>query len=672
MAILLVVLNHLWPARVTGGYVGVDVFFVISGFLITGHLVTEQMERGRIALGAFYARRVRRLLPAAFLVLLITAIAAFLLLPYPRWVRTGGEILASAGYVENWFLSAMSVNYSALNEQATPVQHYWSLSVEEQFYLVWPLVLIAAWWWASRRSAHPRRVAAVALAVLVTVSLALSVVVTISLPGPAYFVTYARVWEFGIGGLVALLVTRRLPRAAAESLAIAGFIAIAVAAAFYGPSTPFPSATALLPALGTAAVIVAGTGRSRLLHGAATSLRPVQWLGDISYSLYLWHWPLIVLMPFLLGGELSTLRKIGVLAVALGLAWLTRRFVEVPGQSWKPLRRSTPVSLIGMVAGMLVVAVPAGLLLTVGTAKVEAEHPPASVQIAACHGPQALDPSAACPDRFGPADEPVMSSRNAYFSSPPECAVVPGGVAFGAAPATAACDFSGGAPDPVRVWIVGDSHAEQWKGAILDIARRKGWSVTWSFGGGCPVNDAPYIGFRTPSSPADRDRCRSWSTKVTDQVLKEAPDLVFTSSAGRAQLVDDGTGRPQPEQFVDGLTRTWSIWADAGIVVVPLGGVPFNAEVRDPGCALLHEARPVECAVPEEKANPADPYLVAAARMANDRVRPFDASRFFCAEGLCYAVVGGIVVYYDADHLNLDYVRRLAPALEKVLPRMPD
>lgn len=668
MAILAVLLNHLWPARLTGGYVGVDVFFVISGFLITGHLVKERVETGRIGLAGFYARRVRRLLPAALLVLLLSAVAAFALLPYPRWIRTAGEILASAGYVENWFLSAMSVNYSALNEQATPAQHYWSLSVEEQFYLVWPLLLIAAWWWASRRTRNPHRIAAVVLGALVGISLALSIVATMATPSQAYFVTYTRAWEFGVGGMIALLGARALPRVVAEMLAFAGFAAIALAAVSYGPQTPFPGVTALLPVLGSAAVIVAGTGRDGLLHGFVTSSRPVQWLGDVSYSLYLWHWPLIVFAPFALSRELSTTVKAVLLVVALVLAWLTRRFIEVPAQRWRPLRSSNRRTFVAMLLAMLLVAAPAVALLIAGNLRAAADVPPESVRIEACVGPQALDPGASCPSRFGPASETVMGPRNSYFHSPKGCVVLPDLLRFGDKAASVRCDYSGGAAHPVRAWIVGDSHAEQWKGAVLDLARERGWQVTWSFGGGCPVIDAPYVGFRKPASPEERDRCRTWSKAVVDEVTTQAPDLVFTSSAGRVQLVDDGTGRPQHEQFVDGLVRAWTRWTEAGSTVVPLGGVPFNGEVRDPDCALLQRDHPARCAVPIAEADPPDPYLSAAARMKGDRVKAFDATRYFCADGKCYSVIGGIVVYYDDDHLNLDYVRRLAPALARILP----
>lgn len=667
VAILAVVLNHLWPTRLSGGYVGVDVFFVISGFLITSHLVREAAASGRIALSSFYARRVRRLLPAALLVLLVSAVGTIILLPFPRWTRAGAEIMASAGYVENWFLSAMSVDYSALNDQATVAQHYWSLSVEEQFYLIWPLLLLAAWWWAARRKWSPKPVAAIALSIIVVTGIVISVLATMWTPSQAYFVTYTRAWEFGIGGLLALAPIRRLPRSVANPLSLLGFAAIAVAAVAFGPNTPFPGAWALLPVLGTAAVIAAGTSSQQLWHAPVTSFRPVQWLGDVSYSLYLWHWPLIVLVPFALGGTLSTLMKAGIVVAALVLAWLTYRFVERPGQRWRLIAVSNRRTFLAMLGGMGVVMLAGGALMLAGNLRATGDVPPEAVTIEECVGPQAMANAEACPDRFGRAEETVMGPRNSYFYLPAECVAKPDVLPFGSRTATVACDFSGGDDDPTTVWLVGDSHAQQWQGALFDLARQHRWTVVTSFGGGCPVIDAPFVGFREPAADADRDLCREWSVAVRDAVVTEKPDYVLTSSAGRVQLVDDGTGRSQSTQFTEGLVRTWKEWADAGVTVIPLGGVPFNGEVRSPDCVLTNAANPLECAVPRSKAQPEDPYVSAAAQAASPRIRGFDADPYFCDADTCYAVIGGVVVYYDADHLNLDYVRRLAPPLAEVM-----
>jgi peptidoglycan/LPS O-acetylase OafA/YrhL len=574
--------------------------------------------------------------------------------------------MASAGYVENWYLSAMSVDYSALNDQATVAQHYWSLSVEEQFYLVWPLLLLAAWWWASRRSWPPRVVATIALTVVVVSGIVVSVVATAGMPSQAYFVTYTRAWEFGVGGLLALLPFARLPRAVANPLAIAGFAAIAVSALAFGPTTPFPGAWALVPVLGTAAVIAAGTVSQDLWHSRLTSLRPVQWLGDVSYSLYLWHWPLIVLMPFALDSTLSTVMKAGILGAALVLAWLTYRLIERPGQRWRLISSSNRRTFLAMLAGMGVVILAGGGLIVAGKVRAAADLPPLSVTIEDCVGPQAMSSGVTCDNRFGPAAENVMGSRNSYYAVPPECSARPDRLPFGDKTATVECDFSDG-EEQTTVWLVGDSHAQQWQGAVLDLARQNHWTVLLSYGGGCPVIDAPFTGFREPASVTDRDRCRQWATAVREAVVRESPDYVLTSSAGRVQFVDDGTGRTQEEQFVDGLLRTWTEWANAGTTVVALGGVPFNGEVRSPDCVLVNADDPLACAVPRGEAQPRDPYLLAAAQAESPDIRVFDADPYFCDVDNCYAVIGGVVVYYDADHLNLDYVRRLAPPLAEAM-----
>ena len=660
-------LNHLWPTRLPGGYVGVDVFFVISGFLITGHLMRERDVSGRIALVSFYARRVRRLLPAALLVLIVSAVGTYLILPFPRWVRAGSEVMASAGYVENWYLSALSVDYSAINDQATVTQHYWSLSVEEPVYLFWPLLLLAAWWWAARRSWSPRTAATVAMTVVVVVGIVISVLVTEGSPSQAYFVTFTRAWEFGVGGLLALLTIGRMPRLLSNLLAVVGFVMIAGAAFAFGSDTPFPGAWALIPVLGTAAVIAAGTSTTRLWHSHVTSVGPVRWLGDISYSLYLWHWPIIVLVPFALASTPSTAMKAGMLIAALVLAWLTYRFVERPGQRWRVLTRSNRRTFLAMLAGMLAVMLAGGGLIAAGKIRAAADVPPVTVTIEECVGPQAMSSPQKCADRFGPASETVMGPRNSYFHVPSECVTRPGLLSFAEKVSTVECDFSDGDDDATTVWLVGDSHAQQWEGALFDLARQNGWNVLTSFGGGCPVIDAPFIGFRKEATDADRDRCREWSAEVRAAITEEVPDYVLTSSAGRVQLVDDGTGRPQIEQFTDGLVRAWQQWADAGVTVVALGGVPFNGEVRSPDCVLVNAAEPLECAVPRAEAQPTDPYLVAAEAADSPRVRSFDADPYFCDDVNCYAVIGGVTVYYDADHLNLDFVRRFAPMLADVM-----
>lgn len=669
VAIGLVVLNHLWPERIPGGYVGVDVFFVISGFLITGHLLSELERTGRVRLAAFYARRIRRLLPAALTVVLVTLIGVWMLLPFTRWTDNALQALASVFYVENWALASLSVNYSAHNAAASAVQHYWSLSVEEQFYLVWPLLIIAAAAAALRwgRGGGLRRVLLVVVAVVAALSFLAAVVYTMTSPAQAYFVTFTRAWQFAAGAAIALLpagFVGRLNMLAASALALAGFVGIAVAAFVFGPQTPYPGTAALLPVLATAAVIIAGTGRRAPLWGVSTltDARPVQWLGDVSYSLYLWHWPLIVLMPFVIGAPLSLWSRLAVLAVALVLAWASRRWIEVPAQraNWW---RGTGRAFLGAGAMMAAVSLVAVLLLVGAAARVTAADAE-QTSGGTCGGAAALAEPGRCDPSVAVAD-PVVTDRDAYFGLAPECGDLIDTLTIDGRATTRECDFSEGEPGP-RVWLVGDSHAEQWQAALFPIARDEGWHLTISSFPGCPPADVAFTGFDSGWGPVDYLRCRDWSTALSDRIVDERPDLIVTSMAARQQLVDDGSGRSSEDQFVEGLRSTWTRWTEAGSGVIAIADIPLNGDVRDLDCLVLNAESPKNCAVPRSTALPPDPVALAMSRPLPG-LWPVDLNSFLCDDANCFAAVGGEPVFYDADHLSSAYAATLSPALRAVV-----
>src|SRR3954451_2902571 len=320
VAVAAVVVCHFWPSALPGGFVGVDVFFVISGFLITSHLLREVARTGRVSLAAFWARRARRILPAALLVLALCALATLAFVPEVHRQQFFAEIRASTFYVQNWKLAHSAVDYFAAGDGPSPVQHFWSLSAEEQFYLVWPVLILAA-------AALGRRAIFATLAVLTAASLAYSVYKTAADPAAAYFVTPTRAWEFGAGGLLAFA-----PAGRARPLAcLAGLAAIAVASATFSAATAFPGVAAALPVRGGCAVIWA---RAPLGPLAA---RPVQFAGDVSYGVYLWHWPLLVLAPYAL-----EVPRGGLLVLTLALAAATKRWVEDPVRRGRVLLARPP------------------------------------------------------------------------------------------------------------------------------------------------------------------------------------------------------------------------------------------------------------------------------------------------------------------------------------------
>jgi peptidoglycan/LPS O-acetylase OafA/YrhL len=671
VAVLAVVLNHLWPGWLTGGYVGVDVFFVISGFLISSHLDREIVSTGRVRLGRFYARRIRRLLPAAFLVLGFTLVAAYLLLPYPRWAATAQEAFASGLYWENWLLAAKSVDYSAADAAASPVQHYWSLSVEEQFYLFWPLLLLLLF--VIRR----RRAQVVGIAVVGAASLAFSVYFTQASPNEAYFVTPVRVWEFALGALVALAGSRlALPRVAAGIASFAGFAMIIGSAIMYDHHTPFPGFLALVPTVGTALVIASGPGRQ--WHTAVTASRPVQFLGNISYSLYLWHWPLIILAPFALSellsaGQMTTPYLLAVLGASVVLAFLSKVVVEDRGMSWKPLTRSTVLTFTAMVAGLVAVsAVAYGLNWTYGRHVAQAERDALAAARAAgsCRGAGAMVAEYGCRDPLGPAQIVEMGPANEYWHLSPECTMLDQ-YKVGDKQTSSLCDFSGGAPDAQVVWLIGDSHAQQWQGPVFDLARERKWKLKIAVLGGCPFADIAYTGYHGPAPASSTKACTDWNARMANVIAEDQPAAVLVSFYAREEFADDGTGRTQTEQYRDGLEPYWARWTDAGARVVVVSDPPLNGEVRARDCVTLNPGDPKACAVDRKVAQPPDPLSEVARTSRNPAVSFVDMTNYFCDRRHCYAVVGNVVVYYDANHVNLEFSRTMKPMLATALVRLP-
>jgi peptidoglycan/LPS O-acetylase OafA/YrhL len=485
LAVSLVVLYHVVPLRVPGGYVGVDVFFVVSGFLITGHLLREVDRTGRVRLARFWARRARRLLPAALLVLLATAVATALWVPRSYWQGWLREIAASALYLENWVLAGDAVDYLAHTNAASPAQHYWSLSTEEQFYLLWPLLIVAAAWLAARRGSRRRVVVGAVLTVLTVGSFAYALWATHTSPPAAYFTTPARGWEFGLGGLLALWAAA--PPAGRDRLrsvvSWAGFGGIAVAAFAFTGSTPFPGTAALLPVLGTVAVIWAGAPRGDWSPTGPAGFGPVRFLGDISYSAYLWHWPLVIILPFALGHDLGTTSKIGILVATVLAGWATKVWVEDPVRTGTPLARrgSGTTFLATAVATALVVGMCAGGWLFV---KVQVDQARAAAAAFAaggdpCFGAGAMDPARGCGDPFAWSDTVDTAFAKADVSEGMSC--LQGGLNT----EVKTCRY--GSPDATEtVALIGDSHSAALYEAFQQVADDRGWALVVHVKGGLP------------------------------------------------------------------------------------------------------------------------------------------------------------------------------------------
>ncbi|MBN9630631.1 MAG: acyltransferase [Actinobacteria bacterium] len=655
VAVLGVVVYHFFPVQLPGGYAGVDVFFVISGFLITGHLIRELTSSGRIQLGAFYARRARRLLPAAFLVLVASAVLTVALLGPHHWQRVAIEIGASALYVENWALAQAAVDYlSPTTEILSPVQHYWSLSVEEQFYLVWPLLLLFVWLLTTKLSTSRRRYALVAtLAAVFAASLALSIVQTASSPSLAYFATTTRAWEFAAGGLLALLVPDGGGRPVVRSiLSWLGLAAIAVCFFVFDDRTPFPGYTALLPVVGTALVIAAGSPRLWWSPRGAMAVRPVRYLGDVSYSLYLWHWPLAVAVVALVTDP-GPIIRFAAMAISVVLAAATRRFVESPAQRARFLASRRPRFTLGLtaVAMALVVAMVGGATWSIGraaasdlrTAALTVRESPRCLGAAAVAEGCSIEGSGSPPIPGVLAAAGDAAVTDACWSHANESRLI-------------VCSAGPVERPALRVALVGDSHANNYQDTLEVLAREYGWRVDFIGKSSCPWSTT-----EREHLAAWNASCQTWVHSLTEHVLTGGYDLVITSSAAGGKWRAT-PGRTVEESLADGFVDTWSPVAAAGIPIVAIEDIPRAM----PGYLDCIHAHPTTattaCSLAQDEAFAGyDAQSAAAERVKG--VTVLDYTRYFCQDERCPAVIGGVIVYRNHDHLTGTYAATLAPML---------
>ena len=361
VAVGLVVLYHGFNAPFTGGFVGVDVFFVISGFLITNLLLHEQAQNAGVSIARFYARRVRRILPAATLVVLATVFAVYHWLGFIAGNQIADDAKWTAVFMANIHFGLLGTDYLGSQLRPSPLEHMWSLGVEEQFYLVWPalflgLVLLV-------RGERHRTALAVTLLGIIGASLAWSVIQTQTNATWAYFSPLTRAWELALGALVAVLATvaaRVRPSWLIELLSLCGIGGIVVSALVLNSSTHYPGSAVILPVVSTALLIAAGCANPRTLVGRALAVRPMQWIGARSYSLYLWHWPFLIIAAEYVGHDLSAMQSTGLLVLAVAATAITYRLVENPVRRARILATRTTLTLaIGVVL----------IVVTVGTAQ---------------------------------------------------------------------------------------------------------------------------------------------------------------------------------------------------------------------------------------------------------------------------------------------------------------
>jgi len=648
VAVAAVVLDHAGLPGVGGGYVGVDVFFVVSGFLITGQLARRLGATGRVGFADFYARRARRILPASLTVLALTAVGALLFVPATLRSRAMTDAVAVALYVPNYVFAARGTDYLA-NTTPSVFQHYWSLGVEEQFYLLWPALLGLAWLLLRRR----RGAIAAVLGVLACASFVAELVLTRTSEPWAFFALWPRAWELAAGGLLALAapaVARRLPPWTARILGWAGLAGIVAACTLFTADTVFPGTAALLPVLSAVAVIAAGEVPVRGSVGALLSLRPFLFLGAISYSLYLVHWPLEQLPQAAVGYEspLPLGIRLALAALAVPIAWLMYRLLENPVRHASALAEARPRrSLLAALGGSGLLAA-ASVIAMIATAN-PVLHTARTVAAVAPTAPVKATPFV--PANLRPALTKASSDNPALYSDGCEL------------------DFSTSQPKPCSfgradapaVVLWGDSAAAQWAPGLQQAVEASGSRLVTQTKSGCASTLISHV-----RDGAPYPSCDAWRKNVLAELKADPPAVIVLADYVNEELPK---GSDAETQWAHGLADTIAQLPAQSKVLILADSPDFGTSPIE--CLSQHITDADACARPAALALDS-PGRVAAYRAAADtRADIVDLTSYFCADS-CPAIVGNTLVYRDSHHLTASYSSELAAPLEtKLKPYLP-
>ncbi len=606
LAVLLVIAFH--GKFLSGGFIGVDIFYVISGYLITGLLLRELKETGSISLSNFYARRIKRLLPSTFLVLISTAVISFVVMPSSARSNLGRNIVAAALYVSNYVFAWWQNDYQNLGATPSPIIHFWSLAVEEQFYLLWPLLILIA-----ARNGRSSRIFKVLAAVTFS-SFVLSFFATAKFPIWSFYSLPTRAWELGLGALVVFARDLPIKINRLRWSSWLAFVAIFAAAFAFDENTPFPGRAALLPTLAAALLLFVlsdlPAALSRILN-----LRLIQWIGDISYPLYLWHWPALVLPIYVIHAPLSILQRLGAIALTFILAGLTHRYVENPLRHvHKPF--STVIRLAAL--GTLTVSI-LGIGISYSSAK--------DLQIKGIAGTTALKAITRLPTIYADGCQVGKSAT----TSPP--------CVYG--------DTHGGK----TIVLFGDSHAAQWFPTLNSIATNDGFKLVVLTKSSCPaanVQLADQGAFR--NGP-----CQLWRENSFRRIQAEHPWAVIISNF-------EHYSPPK------GVTNP-ALWWRKGVISTMVRVKALSQHSiyiqdtpwpnRDIPSCLLQE-KTAACSV----SRPAPQTWLSQKLGTASTI--IDPTNWFCSTS-CPAILEGIVVYRDSTHMSVDFAVHLAPLLTKEL-----
>ena len=623
LAVLAVVIYHAYPSVLSGGFVGVDVFFVLSGFLIYRKLLREIDTTGRINLLKFVGGRGRRLVPNASLVIAVTLVASAVLLPKYRLLDIAADARSAALFYSNFHFAGQAVDYFRMNAPPSPFLHFWSLSIEEQFYLLVPLLMAA---FAIQLGGRSIRNATAVLAVASALSFAFMLMAMQDSQPAAFFQTQNRIWQLGIGCIVGwgFEFRTKLNPAVRTILAMVAMVAIGSAAFVYSDDLAYPGMRALVPTIGAAVLLIGLDAKPANALSRLLSTPLMTWIGDRSYSIYLWHWPILVIGQSAIGVP-------GSLALTMIASALAYRFVEEPihrrrqwnfGGAWK--NAVAPFSLSCLVAAFSLVV----LILP------RPEHIPGRD-----------DAILAASNDFGQNYDDGCHLALEITNPPP-------------------CEY-GDLDGKRQVVLFGDSHAAQWFEPIDAAAREAGWRFRTMTKRSCPSADV--VIWSVPDK-ATYEECLEWRANAMEELLRSPPDLVVIANSSRYHGWLQGSdghilaGGAASEAWIEALERTARLLTSAGSRVVLIRDNPEVFETyRDCLTTSDYCARPRMDAI----AGLSDDYRVA--HEIGDGVQVLDFTDRLCSPDDCGAMIDDEIVYQDRHHLTANFTTKLAGEFSSLL-----
>lgn len=652
VASLGVLLSHAGVTALAGGFTGVDVFYVLSGFLVTGGLLREGQKKGTIDFLDFMGRRARRLLPVATLVLILTVIFTYRFLGYSRGNVVAEDAKWTALFASNWRFIQTGTDYFGAQSSVSPLQHYWTLAVEMQFYFVWPLIVLVLV--KLLPSISLRLKMAIALVAMFIGSYWWSIHQTETAVTVAYFSTFTRVFEIAAGCLLALAVPYLigLPGRLAPVLNWGGLALLIFSILYIEPTMPFPGWIAILPVLGACLVIAGGTiapdrGAERVLN-----LPFMTTLGKYSYGMYLWHWPMLLIAPGVIHRELTVPEKLLVVTLGAIMGIVTYHLVENPLRNVAFLK--TRPAYWSLAFGALLVLIPWGISQRYISA--HQEGPAIAMEQAALsdypNEEQVIAEVAASADVKNWPDQPPRIENLAYSD---ECDVTR------AATSSSACVH--GDPNAERTVVVyGDSHAAMWIPALDIIGKQADWKVIQLNKPGCIAPDFPTYSNVLGREYTECEQYREWAMGKIEEIQ---PDVVIVTSARSGSLMAvDGKGTEDgvEDAWEEGLGRTIDRITPNARRVVVLGDMPYPSQ---PGIDCL-SANPNDverCTDSREDAVLADHNAVEEKVAEEHGADYVDITPWFCTDEVCPAVINGLTVHRDSMHISENYAVWLSEVL---------